>query len=163
MKRVALAACVLACGALFAQKDKYAGPKPPKPDMLYLLHASNLIPTEAGEAKEETRKDVTANVMKGAESNVKTPMAEPIFLIESDKVSAEKLELYKMDIKNGQREVSIPNDSKKRIKNAPKQLRVKVDRIEQSLYRVEVNQWLDNGEYCMSPQGSVQVFCFQVF
>jgi hypothetical protein len=32
------------------------GPRPPKPDLPYLMHADNLIPTESVEAKQEERK-----------------------------------------------------------------------------------------------------------
>ena len=39
---------LLLCGVAWAQK--YDGPRPPKKDMIYLLHADNLVPTETGEA-----------------------------------------------------------------------------------------------------------------
>jgi hypothetical protein len=147
---------------LVAQSAKYAGPKPPKEDVLYLLHAANLVETEVGEAKEETRKDATANVVKGAASAARTPMAEPIFLVTAGKLEPQKLELYKMDVKNGQREVVVPT-GKKRSKDGPRPYRMKWDKLDSNIYRVEVNQFLENGEYCLSPQGSQQVFCFQVY
>lgn len=152
---------VLALGSLAMAQKKYAGPRPPKPDVPYLLHASNLIETEAGEAREETRKDEIANIMRGAASPARTPLAEPIFIMESQKLSAEKIELYKVTVKNGNREVIVPTG--KRGKNAPRPLRLSVTRLEGALYRIEANQALDNGEYCLSPSGSPQVFCFQVF
>ena len=158
--RFLLAALLLAAPS-FGQK--YTGPRPAKPDVVYLLHASTLVATEAGEAKEETRKDVMANVMKGAASTARTPLAEPVFLIETEKLDAAKFELYKMDVKNGQREVVIPSDPKKRLKNAPKPMRLKWEKIEGNLFRLEANEYLDNGEYCLSPSGSQQVFCFQVY
>lgn len=162
--RFLLAATLLGSIALpvFAQ-NKYTGPRPPKPDMVYLLHASELVPTEAGEAKEETRKDVVANVMKGVASSARTPLAEPIFLIATEKLDAGKFELYRMDTKNGQREVVVPNDPKKRAKNAPKPLRLKWEKVETGLFRLEANEYLENGEYCLTPAGSQQVFCFQVY
>lgn len=154
-----LGSLVLPAGA----QNKYTGPRPPKPDMVYLLHASELVPTEAGEAKEETRKDVVANVMKGPNSSARTPLAEPIFLIAAEKLDAEKFELYRMDVKNGQREVVVPTDPKKRAKNAPKPLRLKWEKIENGLFRLEANEFLENGEYCLTPSGSQQVFCFEVY
>ena len=39
------AACCMAA-------EKYSGPVPPKPDVPYLLHASTLVETEPGEARE---------------------------------------------------------------------------------------------------------------
>jgi hypothetical protein len=81
--------------------------------------------------------------------------------MESSRLQAEKLELYKANVKNGNREVIVPTG--KRSRNAPRPLRLSVSRLEGTLYKIEANQWLDNGEYCLSPSGSQQVFCFQVY
>src|ERR1700690_4600835 len=81
--------------------DKYDGPRPPKADLPYLVHADNLIPTEAAEAKEESKKDETTYTMPGVSSPARTPMAEPIFIIESDRVLPDRLELYRWGGKNG--------------------------------------------------------------
>lgn len=161
--RVALPAILLAAGALAQSKKGYDGPRPPKPDIPYLLHATELIATEAGEAREDKRKEETANVMSGAASPVKTPLPEPIFLLSSDKLAAEKLELYKMTVKGGGREVSVPNNPKKRAKDSVRPLRLGVSRLEPGLYRVEVGEILEAGEYCLTPQGDNRVFCFQVY
>jgi hypothetical protein len=42
---------LLFAAALTVSAQKYDGPRPPKPDLPYLKHASNLVPTEAGEAQ----------------------------------------------------------------------------------------------------------------
>jgi hypothetical protein len=149
---------VLATAAVPAQK--YTGPHPPKPDVLYLVHADNLIETEIYEAKEEERGKDTVVWVPGTSSPVRTPLAEPIFLIETDKLVAEKLELYKFDVKRGRREVILP---KKPGRNVQRPLRVLVTQLEGKLYRVEANETLENGEYSLSPDGSNQVFCFQVY
>ena len=60
--------------------DDYTGPRPPKPDVLYLVHASNLVPTEVTEAQQEGKKDDTTFSVAGAASSARTPLAEPIFL-----------------------------------------------------------------------------------
>jgi hypothetical protein len=143
-------------------QSSYQGPRPEKPDMLYLLHASNLIPTELSEAKEETRKDKTANVVQGASSPARTPLAEPIFLLESKDLQPEKIDLYAMDVRNGNREVVFSNDPRKR-KDDPQPKRLIYTRLATGLYRIEVSEQLDNGEYCLSPAGSQKVFCFQVY
>jgi len=38
-----------------------------------------------------------------------------------------------------------------------------VTRLDSDLYRIEVGESLEPGEYSLSPEGSSQVFCFQVF
>lgn len=162
MNRRLAFAILCASGLLLGQQKKYSGPRPEKADMPYLLHASNLVPTEVGEASEEKRKDEVANTVRGAASTARTPLAEPIFLLRSEKLSPDKVELYAMSVKNGNREVVIPTNPKK-AKNAPKPLRLSMTRLEEGLYRLEANQWLDNGEYCLSPSGTQQVFCFQVY
>src|SRR5262249_46346140 len=87
---------------IFAQK--YTGPKPPKSDVLYLLHADNLVQTEVTEAKQDSKKNETLYTVNGTNANARTPLAEPIFIIESDRIQPTSLELYKFDVKNGHRE-----------------------------------------------------------
>src|SRR3954447_1549459 len=65
--------------------EKYTGPKPDKVDIPYLVHADTLIETEAVEAREETRKDATVATIPGASAKAKTPLAEPIFIIRTEK------------------------------------------------------------------------------
>jgi hypothetical protein len=38
-----------------------------------------------------------------------------------------------------------------------------VNRLENGLYRVEVNEYIENGEYCLSPEGSNKSFCFTTY
>ncbi len=140
--------------------QKYTGPRPPKPDVPYLVHADNLIETEVLEAKEEAHGNDTTVWVPGISSPVRTPMAEPIFLIDSQKIVADKLELYKFDVKRGRREVVLP---KKPGRNATRPIRVIVTDLGGKLYRIEANETLENGEYSLSPDGTNQVFCFQVY
>lgn len=140
--------------------QKYTGPRPPKPDVPYLVHADNLIETEVLEAKEEGHGNETTAWVPGVSSPVRTPMAEPIFLFESQKIVADKLELYKFDVKHGRREVVL---LKKPGRNAPRPIRVIVTNLEGRLYRIEANETLENGEYSLSPDGTDEVFCFQVY
>lgn len=137
--------------------EKYDGPRPPQPDMLYLVHADNLIPTEAVEAKEESG---VYNV-PGASSPARTPLAEPIFLIQSDKVLPERLELYRWDVKGGRRELSIGKGGKR--KGSARALHLSVNKLDGRLYKVEAAEPLDNGEYSLSPNDSNKVFCFEVY
>ncbi len=149
----------LSLAAVFAAAaQKYDGPRPPKPDLPYLKHAANLIPTEAVVAKEEKKKDDTIYVIDGANSSAKTPLAAPIFLMQADKLAPDKLALYKLEIKDGRREISFP------AKKPPQAIRIVVTRLtSDGLWKIEVDESLDPGEYSLSPERSDQTFCFQVF
>ncbi len=149
---------LILCGALLAQK--YSGPTPQKPDVPYLLHASKLVETEGGEATEEKRKEGTAFVVSGVTAKARTPMAEPIFVMASEKLVADRLQLYKMDVKNGHREVFIPFKPKR---DGPRALRLTVTKLTGNLYKLEAAESLDPGEYSLSPENSNTVFCFQVY
>jgi len=142
---------------LTAKAQKYTGPRPPKADLPYLKHADNLVPTEAAEAKEEKKKDDILYVVDGANSSAKTPLASPIFLLQAAKLAPERLQLFKLDSKSDRREILFSP------KHPPKAIRVEVTRLGSDLYRIEVNESLDPGEYSFSPEGSNTVFCFQVF
>ena len=100
--------------ALLFAAEKYTGPRPPKADVPYLLHADNLIETEIGKAKSDERKDTVVATIPGAHSPVKTPLAEPIFLIKTDKLSVDKIAAFRLEVKNGQREVVV---NAKKLKN----------------------------------------------
>ena len=150
-----LACAVLGSSAFGA--EKYTGPRPPKPDLLYLVHADNLVPTEAAEAKRETgKKDETTYSLAGANSPARTPLAEPIFLIESDKILPERLELYRWDVKSGHRELLVKSGKK----GGTRPLHLSVTKLDGRLYRVEASEPLPDGQYSISPNDSDRVFCF---
>ena len=140
--------------------EKYSGPKPPKADIPYLMHADTLIETEAVEAREETRKDATVAIVPGTAARAKTPLAEPIFIMRTEKLSAEKLSAFKMDVKNGNREVII---SQKKQRSNSKPIYLNATRLGDNLWKVEVDQTLENGQYTLSPEGSNQTFSFEVY
>ena len=149
-------------GILFlavAGAQKYSGPRPSKPDVPYVIHADNLVETEVAEAKEEKRKDDMAYIVPGAESPAKTPLAGPIFVMQADKLTPEKLQLYRFEVKNGHREVFFS----KKGKGSARPRRINVSSLGGGLYKIETGESLENGEYGLSPDGSNQVFCFQVY
>jgi hypothetical protein len=149
-------------GILFlavAGAQKYSGPRPSKPDVPYVIHADNLVEAEVAEAKEEKRKDDMAYIVPGAESPVKTPLAGPIFVMQADKLAPEKLQLYRFEVKNGHREVFFS----KKGKGSARPRRINVSPLGGGLYKIETGESLENGEYGLSPDGSNQVFCFQVY
>ena len=154
-----MAAAIAASSALTAA-DKYTGPRPAKADVPYLLHAANLVETENGEAREESRKDGKAYILNGAASPVRTPLAEPIFLIRVEKLNPDKLALYPLEVKNGSREVYFPERPRK---DSARPVHTIITRVADGLYRLEANEGLENGEYALSPEGSNQVFAFQIY
>lgn len=151
---------VLPLLALALAAPGYKGPRPPRADVPYLLHASRLVETETAEAREDKRKDDTAYIIEGAASPARTPLAEPIFLLETQKLQADRLELYKLEVRNGRREAVF---SAKKRKDSQRPIRVSVTRLDQNLYRIEAAAGLENGEYSLTPAGSNQVFCFRVY
>ena len=152
---------LVALTALHAQQ-KYNGPRPEKPDLPYLLHATKLIPTDAGEAKEEKRKEGTAYITAGAAAKAKTPLAEPIFLFESKSIMPDKLTMYKLEVKNGAREVFFFENPKKR-KDSTKPIRISAKKLDTGLYRIEPTEPLANGEYVLTPADSNTVFAFTIY
>ena len=150
----------LLCLSVLSAAEKYTGPRPPKADVPYLLHADNLIETEAAEAREDTRKDTTIAVLPGASSRARTPLAEPIFLLRAEKLVPDRIQAYKLDVKNGNREVTI---SQRRSRNGARPIFLNVTRLGDGLFKIEVDQMLENGQYCLSPDGSNTTFSFEVY
>lgn len=140
--------------------DRYTGPRPPKTDIPYLMHADNLIEPESAVATSEQRKDATVAILNGATSSVKTPLAEPVFIIKTEKFQPDKFEAYKLEVKNGKREVVI---SHKKSRNVQRPVYLAVTRLDDRLYRIEVDEPLENGEYTLSPEGSDATFSFSIY
>jgi hypothetical protein len=149
----------LTLGLALMAADKYDGPRPPKPDIPYLLHANHLVETEISEAHEQGGKKDTAYVIPGAASPVKTPIMEPIFIMESNKISPEQLELYRLEVKNGSREVVLTR--RRHTEAGP--FHMLVTRLGERLYRIEVDEPLQNGQYSLSPNQSNKAFCFEIY
>jgi hypothetical protein len=156
---LSLPAAFLLFACVLLAADKYTGPRPPQPDIPFLLHADKLIPTEVVDAHEEQKKNESTYVIPGASSPAKTPLAEPIFLIEADKLSPERMELYRLEVKGGQREITV---SQKR-RGGPRPLKLSLTRLDGRLYRIEAGEMLENGEYSLSPSDSNKAFCFEVY
>ena len=148
---------ILCLGVMGAQK--YGGPRPAKPDVVYLVHADSLVETEVTEAKEEKRKDDIAYIIAGASSSAKTPLAGPKFIFQADKLAADKLQLYRFEVKSGHREVFFSQ----KHKGSTRARRLNVTPVSGTLVRIEAAESLENGEYGLTPEGSNTVFCFQVY
>ena len=153
-------ACALAATLSLSAAD-YDGPRPPKPDIPYIVHANHLVETEVTEAREQNSKKQTTYIIPGAASTAKTPMTEPIFIIDSNSVAPDSLELYRLDVKNGNREVALSGGRRRHTEYGP--FHMLVTRLGGRLYKVEVDEPLQNGEYSLSPNGSNRVFCFEIY
>jgi hypothetical protein len=149
---------LLLSGLAWAQT--YTGPRPPKKDVIYIVHADNLIPTETGEATQEGKKNDPVYTFPGASSPARTPLAEPIFILDSDQIKPDSVELYRMDVKSGHREVKVSGGSKK---YGNKALRLSVTKLDRGLYKLEASETLEPGEYALSPTSGNHVFCFEVY
>jgi hypothetical protein len=160
MRSTLLALLLLFLAAVWLEsQEKYSGPLPPKPDVLYLMHATTLVETEVGQAREEKHKNDSTYVVSGASSPARTPLAEPIFIVDARQIAPEHLELYKMEVKNGNREVSI---SAKAHRGGGR-LYLTVTKLNDRLYKIEANEPLENGQYAISPSDGNRVFCFEVY
>jgi hypothetical protein len=147
--------CMFLAVILCAQK-KYNGPRPPQPDVPYLLHAGKLIEVETSTAQESQEKGGPLYTVSGAASPTKTPVPEPIFLFRSEKTNPDRLVLYRMEVRGNNRTLQISKSKK----DSRRPLFLMVTPLASGLFKVEVNEPLANGEYCLSPEGSNQVFCF---
>lgn len=159
MSLARIAFALLVTTGMFAA-ERYSGPRPPKVDVPYLVHADNLIETEVGKAKSDERKDTVVASIPGAASPAKTPLSEPMFLIKTDKLLVDKIQAYRLEVKNGSREVVV---NAKKQKNVQRPIHLQVTKLDDRLYRIEVDEILENGEYSLSPDGSDETFSFQVY
>jgi hypothetical protein len=162
IQRLLAVALLLGCAATAQSQKKYSGPKPPKADVPFLLHAGALVETESLMAKDSQEKNSQVYTVAGATSPARTPLSEPILLFQSDKINPDKLSLFRMDVRAGSRILVLPEPGKRK-KDGPRPLFLMVTPLSPGLFRVEVNEYIDNGEYCLSPDGSNQVFCFTTY
>lgn len=149
---------VFVIAASIAAAAKYDGPVPPKPDVPYLLHASNLVETEVANAQQGKKGDTF--IIPGASSPARTPLAEPIFIVDARNIQPESFELYRLDVRGGNREVNL-NSSRRR--GGSRALHLAVRPLGGHLYRVEVDEALEDGEYALSPSGDNHAFCFEIY
>jgi hypothetical protein len=160
--KLVLALTIVACAVApaFAEK-KYTGPRPAKADVPFLQHAAALIEVETTRADESHSKGNTIYSVSGATSPTRTPVPEPVFLFQSEKINPEHMILYKMEPKGGQRVLSVSDQSRRNKDTHP--IFMIIVPLATGLWKVEVNQVLDPGEYCLSPEGTNTVYCFTEF
>lgn len=133
---------------------------PPKADVPYLLHAGNLVETAHAVAGEEKKKNEVTYFVPGATSTVRTPLAGPEFMLQSENLDPNTLRLYAFEVRNGRREISF---HEKKQKQNPVPLILSVFPVAERLFKIRVDESLERGEYALSPDGSNDIFCFTVF
>jgi hypothetical protein len=74
----------------------------------------------------------------------------------TDQIQADHLQLFKLQSKGGQREVLI----RRKNKLVAHPIRLNVTRLDENLYKIEVDEILENGEYSLSPTDSNQDVLF---
>ena len=144
---------------LLGARQDYSGPRPPQKDTVYLVHADQLVATEVGIATKQAMGDNVTYIVPGERSTVRTPLASPTLVIEAGNLNADKLRLFRLDVRNGHREMRF--DYKGRGGAMP--LRADIANVADGLYRIDVVDSLADGEYALSPDGANDVFCFEVF
>jgi hypothetical protein len=142
-------------------QERYSGPKPANKDLPYLLHGQKLIATEVEKASQSNSKEGQVFFVAGTTSPARTPLAEPIFLFSPDHFRAEQLQVFRFDVRNGRREVVI--SGKHRREDEDRVLRLTLRHLDEDLFRIEVSEMLDPGEYALSPEGDNTAFCFTVY
>jgi hypothetical protein len=146
--------------ALAHAQEKYSGPKPANKDVPYLLHGQKLIATEVEKASQSNSKEGQVFFVAGTTSPARTPLAEPIFLFSPDHFRAEQLGLFRFEVRNGRREVI---SGKHRSEDEDRVLRLTLRHLDEDLFRIEVSETLDPGEYALSPENDNTAFCFTVY
>ena len=134
-------------------------PKPPKPDIPFLLHANNLIETESSVAFEHSTKKNLFYGVANRSSGVNTPMARPEFVILTNRLSPYHLKLYGFESKLEHREILL----RKKKKKIARPYFLSVDQLDETIFHIHVDDILENGEYCLTPDDSNKVFCFTVY
>jgi hypothetical protein len=158
MRRILPLVCTAMAALATAIAQKYTGPAPPKPDLPYIQHATDLIATEAVDVKEQKTKDDTVYTIDGENSSSKTPLALPIFFIKADKLNPASLEMYRLESKDGHRVLTAS------AKKNAEPIHVQVTRLgPDNIYKLDVYNGLDAGEYALTAEGWKQMFCFQVY
>jgi hypothetical protein len=160
-RRTVLRSFPVFLSAVASAQDKYAGPKPANKDVPYLLHGEKLIATEVQKASQSHSKAGDVFFVTGTTSPARTPLAEPIFLFAPDHFRAEQLGLFRFEVRNGRREVVI--SGKHRKEDEERVFHLSLRHLDEDLFRIEVSEALDPGEYALSPEGDNTAFCFTTY
>ena len=156
-------ATLLILGALAlagqADRNRLGLPNPPKTDIPYLIHGSDIRELEQVDAMEETTKNQLRYWIAGPAAAIRTPLAAPEFLFDSQQIDPRDLSLFGFEVKNGRRELLFRK--KKKVVAEPYFLNL--EGVAGRLIRIRINASLAPGEYGITPDGQNIVFTFSVF
>lgn len=161
LRQVALVAlCALTLtGQEGEQKNRLGLENPPKQDIPYLIHGSEIRELEQAQARQEETKKQLVFWIPGAAASVKTPLAAPEFLIDSKDIDPRDLRLYGFEVSKGRREILF----RKNKKIVAEPFFLQLDGVEARVVRIRTGASLPPGEYTLTPEGSNAVFTFAVF
>ncbi len=142
-----------------ADRNRLGLPNPPKPDIPYLIHGSDIRELERVDAMEEITKNQLRYWIAGPAAAVRTPLAAPEFLFDSEQIAPRNLSLFGFEVKNGRRELLYQR--KKKVVAEPYFLNL--EGVAGRVIRIRINASLAPGEYGITPDGQNIVFTFSVF
>ena len=142
-----------------ADRNRLGLPNPPKPDVPYLIHGSDIRELEQVDATEEITKNQLRYWIAGPAAAVRTPLAAPEFLFDSAQLDPRNLSLFGFEVKNGRRELLFRK--KKKVVAEPYFLNL--EGVAGRVIRIRINASLAPGEYGITPDGQNIVFTFSVF
>lgn len=142
-----------------ADRNRLGLPNPPKPDIPYLIHGSDIRELERVDATEEITKNQLRYWIAGPAAAVRTPLAAPEFLFDSEQIDPRNLSLFGFEVKNGRRELLYQR--KKKVVAEPYFLNL--EGVAGRVIRIRINASLAPGEYGITPDGQNIVFTFSVF
>lgn len=142
-----------------ADRNRLGLPNPPKPDIPYLIHGSDIRELEQVDAMEELTKNQLRYWIAGPAAAVRTPLAAPEFLFDSAQIDPRNLSLFGFEVKNGRRELLFRK--KKKVVAEPYFLNL--EGVAGRVIRIRINASLAPGEYGITPDGQNIVFTFSVF
>ncbi len=140
-------------------RNRLGLPNPPKQDIPYLIHGSQLVELERTEAQEEEVKDQLRYWIAGTSASVNTPLAAPEFLIDSKDIDPRDIRLYGFEVVKGRREMLF----RKKKKFVAEPYFLQLDGIGGRVVRIRTGASLGPGEYGLTPDGSNAVFTFRVY
>lgn len=156
-------ATLLILGALAlsgqADRNRLGLPNPSKPDIPYLIHGSDIRELEQVDAMEEITKNQLRYWIAGPAATIRTPLAAPEFLFDSQQIDPRDLSLFGFEVKNGRRELLY--SKKKKVVAEPYFLNL--EGVAGRVIRIRINASLAPGEYGITPDGQNIVFTFSVF
>ena len=142
-----------------ADRNRLGLPNPPKPDIPYLIHGSDIRELEQVDAKEETTKNQLRYWIADTAAKIRTPLAAPEFLFDSQQIDPRDLSLFGFEVNNGRRELLFRK--KKKVVAEPYFLNL--EGVAGRVVRIRINASLPPGEYGLTPDGRNVVFTFSVF